>query len=259
MLASTPRDQVEDRIAQLQEEQDRDLQRAVDDFRNPKPRFQPVEPGSHVAIGATCKWPRELMREAPLSGLCWYAVHCAGSSDARVEKASELIEWESYAPKTREMKLVPKRKLTPSQRNSHVPIMRPHEVPLFPRHMFLRFDVQDDRCGDMFRLFGVQGILCDPSGMLRPAPIHDLCIAALKAQEVDGVIPSKATIKRLVFAIGERVRINDGPFIGHHGTVEHLSETPIEELDGSQRLKLLVAMFGGLAPVEVPLSSIEKL
>jgi transcription antitermination factor NusG len=87
----------------------------------------------------------------------------------------------------------------------------------------------------------------------------DSFIAGLRGKEIDGIIPAKATIKDLLFDVGEAVLIRAGCFAGHAAIVDELPDVPIERLDAEHRLKLLVAMFGRKSVVELPVGDIEKL
>lgn len=194
------------------------------------------------------------------TGIHWYAVHCIGAPDERLHDCGQRVGWEVYIPKTRELRAIPKRKLPLNKRNSPFPVMAAQEVPLFPRYPLIKMDLTDPYRHDLFELLGVQGILCDGSGNKpQPAPIDEAFILALRAQEKGGVIPAIATLKQLVYDIGEQVRIRGGAFAGHNAEVAHLPDVPIEALDADHRLKLLVVLFGRKTVVEMTLGDIEKL
>jgi transcription antitermination factor NusG len=192
-------------------------------------------------------------------GLGWYAVHCAGAPEREVEVCAKRIGWDVYIPKTRVTKPKPKRELTLHQRRSGITVMKSVESAMFPRYPFLYFDLADDRRYDMFKLFGVQGMLCVSDELkLQPARIPDAVIDALKAREINGVIPSEVTVKELIFSAGERVRIRSGAFLGFDAVVEKAPDVPIEKLDAKTRLTLLVLLFGKQNVVELPIADVER-
>jgi transcription antitermination factor NusG len=191
-------------------------------------------------------------------GMCWHVVHSSHESEQRVQGALDHSPYKFYYPKTTAMRKVPKRELTASERNKSIPPMRRYPIPLFYRYYLVRFDPKDDSCWDLFRLFGIQGVICDSTG-LRPAPVRDEFVDALRGLEIDGVIPGKITAKKLAYDIGERVRISNGVLSGFNAVVETLPDDPIEDLDESSRLRLLVSLFGRSSVVEMPIGDIEKL
>lgn len=185
----------------------------------------------------------------------WYLVQCAGKSDPYVLDWLGKLNFETYYPKVREMRPVPKRKLTQSQRTAVMQIMRPQVVPFFPRYVFVRFDIRSGVWRDIFAFAGVVGMHCHED---RPAPIADVLIDSLRARELEGAIPGK-TPSKLIFKLGERVRVSDGPFASFYGTIEKLADVPIEQIDPDTRIKVAVDIFGRLTPVELEISQLEKL
>lgn len=197
------------------------------------------------------------MKEA--KGLHWHVAHSSNASEDRVEKALNKSPYKFYYPKTIELRRVPKRELTAAERNKPFGIVRPCEVPLFHRYYFVQFDPIDGECWELFKLIGIQGVICDSTSGLRPAPVHDVYVEWLRSQEVNGAIPGKVTVKKLAYALGEEVRISEGPFAGFNAIVDSLPDDPIERLDESSRLRLLVGLFGRASVVEMAIGDIEKL
>lgn len=205
-------------------------------------------------------WPRVEQPRNELPLVCWHIVHSANPSDKAVEMALKNAGYAFYYPKTVEMKPVPRRQLAPKQRNSPIPILRRTQLPLFARYFFVHFDWRDGRWHSLFDLMGVQGILCsEDEGKLLPCPVPDVVVAALRAKEENGLIPGTVTVRDLAFEVGEKVRIKSGPFFGFNGDVTGIPDKPLEQLDGSERLGLLVALFGRATPVELTLADVEKL
>lgn len=189
------------------------------------------------------------------SNLRWYLLQCAARSDKFVQEWLTDRGFESYYPQVREMRPVPKRKLTASQRRAEMTIMRPQTVPFFPRYMFVRFDIEGGLWRDIFGFVGIVGLHC--AGDI-PAPIEDILIDSLRANEIDGAIPGK-TESRHIFTIGERVRVTDGPFAAFYGTVEKLANVPIEAIDPDTRIKVALDIFGRSTPCELEVSQLAKL
>lgn len=165
-----------------------------------------------------------------------------------------------YYPMVREMRPVPKRELTESQRNSPFAKLKLVLMPLFPRYFFTQFSLMDEVWHDLFELAHIRGLVCNnDGGRPMPAPIEDTIVAGLRGMEIEGGIPSAATIKQLAYSLGEEVRIMAGALEGHNGTVDRLPDVPIEQLDESARLRLLVTLFGRKSVIELAITDIEKL
>jgi transcriptional antiterminator NusG len=184
----------------------------------------------------------------------WYIVHSAGRSDGDVAKWLGKFKFETYYPSVREMRAVPRKRLSHKQRACGMSIMRPAVVPLFPRYLFVRFDMGKQDWRDVFKFAGAVGMVCE--GDL-PVYVPDVLIDSIRSREVDGAVPGK-TSARLVFAIGDQVRVTDGPFASFPGIVERGLDIPIEELDADTRIKVAVNIFGRPTPVDLEISQVEK-
>lgn len=185
----------------------------------------------------------------------WYLLQCAAKSDKFVQGWLDDRGFQNYYPQVREMRPVPKRKLTASQRRADMTIMRPQTVPFFPRYIFVRFDITGGLWRDIFGFAGIVGLHC--AGDV-PAPIEDTLIERLRSNEIDGAIPGK-TKSEHIFKLGERVRVIDGPFASFYGTVEKLAEVPIEAIDPDTRIKVALNIFGRHTPCELEVSQLAKL
>jgi transcriptional antiterminator NusG len=80
-----------------------------------------------------------------------------------------------------------------------------------------------------------------------PIPEHEA--DRIKGQVAEGVERPKATIS---FEIGEKVRVNDGPFASFEGLVEEVDES-------RSRVKVAVSIFGRATPVELEYGQVDKL
>ena len=104
-------------------------------------------------------------------------------------------------------------------------------------------------CSVIRRIQGVTGFVGTNSNE-RPRPISGEEAKALlqKAGEIKG---EKAPRMKQNFAIGEQVKVIDGPFASFTGTIE---EVNLEK----NKLRVMVGIFGRATPVEVDLLQVEK-
>ena len=186
----------------------------------------------------------------------WYIVRCIGGSDRRVIDCLEALAIETYYPIVRELRRLPKKKMSHAQRTSGVVIMRPAEVAFLPRHVFVHLDTRTPRWREMFEIAGVGGFVSMDG---RPVSIEEREIRKLKGREIAGVIPGGTPVEK-IFELGEEVRIVDGPFTTFNAIISKLPDVPIEQIDPDTRLKLIIAgLLGRSTVVEVTVSQVEKL
>lgn len=185
----------------------------------------------------------------------WHILQCVGHADSYVLEWLGRSKFETYYPLIRELRPIPRRQLSQSQRKLGLEVLRPKNTPLFPRYMFVRFDVGSNGWRDVFEFAGVGGLVCMNG---EPAPVSDLLIASLRQREVNGAVPGKASTK-LVFALGDEVKVVEGPFSAFHGKLQKVLDMPIEEVDVDTRIKVLMNIFGRLTPVDLHPNQVVKL
>ena len=105
-------------------------------------------------------------------------------------------------------------------------------------------------CAAIRRIQGVTGFVGTNSNV-RPRPISNEEAVALlqKSGEIKG---EKTARVKQTFAVGEQVKIIDGPFVSFSGSIE---EVNLEK----NKLRVTVGIFGRATPVEVDLTQVEKI
>ena len=83
---------------------------------------------------------------------------------------------------------------------------------------------------------------------MRPTPISDKEVQAILDQIREGVEKPKP---KVLFEVGQSVRVVDGPFTDFNGTVEEVNYD-------KSKLRVSVLIFGRATPVELEFAQVEK-
>ena len=83
---------------------------------------------------------------------------------------------------------------------------------------------------------------------MQPTPISEKEVDAIMQQMREGVEKPKP---KVLFEVGEMVRVKDGPFTDFHGTVEDVNYE-------KSKLRVSVTIFGRSTPVELDFGQVEK-
>jgi len=105
-------------------------------------------------------------------------------------------------------------------------------------------------CSIIRRIQGVTGFVgTDPNVRPRPITADEAKNLLMKAGAIKG--EKQVKIKQS-FAVGDQVKIIDGPFATFSGSIEEVS-------DEKERLRVNVQIFGRATPVEVNVLQVEKI
>ena len=106
-----------------------------------------------------------------------------------------------------------------------------------------------DTCSKLRKVQGIMGFVgTDPN--VRPRPISTA--EAKNLLQKIGVIKSEKSVRiQQNFAIGDIVKITDGPFASFQGNIEEVS-------DEKEKLRVNVQIFGRATPVEVNMLQVER-
>lgn len=185
----------------------------------------------------------------------WYLVRRTVRTDGHALEWLKRCRLAFYYPMMRELRPVPRRRLSARQRASGVALMRPRKVPLFPGYIFVRMNLAADAWSIVSSIAGVGGLVCE-GGL--PVEMSAGLVDAILAREIDGVVPGK-TPAALIFRPGDAVRICDGALSGLIATIEQTPDYTVADIDGDTRIKVAVEMFGVPTPVDLTFAQIEKL
>ncbi len=172
----------------------------------------------------------------------WYIVHAYSNFEKKVaDSIREYAGQRGLTAKFEEI-LVPTEQVVEVRRGRKVT----SERKFFPGYVLVKCDLTDDVYHLIKNTPKVTGFL---GADKKPMAISDAEAERIKGQVAEGVEHPKSTIS---FEIGEKVRVNDGPFASFEGLVEDIDE-------GRSRLKVAVSIFGRATPVELEFTQVEKL
>ena len=115
-----------------------------------------------------------------------------------------------------------------------------------PGYLFVRMDLTDESWSVVRNTPGVTGFVGQTS---RPSPLSlDEVVKMIAPPKQKAVVAQKA----VDFEVGESITVTDGPFATLPATINEIN------LD-SQKLKVLVSIFGRETPVELSFNQVAKL
>lgn len=172
----------------------------------------------------------------------WYIVHAYSNFEKKVaESIREQAAQRGLAHKFEEV-LVPTENVVEVRRGRRVT----SERKFFPGYVLVKCDLTDDVYHLIKNTPKVTGFLGADN---KPKPISEAEALRIKGQVQEGVERPKATVR---YEVGERVKVNDGPFASFEGLVEEVDE-------GRSRVKVAVSIFGRATPVELEFAQVDKM
>lgn len=137
--------------------------------------------------------------------------------------------------------LVPTEEVIEIRRNKKVTTERR----FMPGYVLVHMEMSDEGYHLINSINRVTGFL-GPQG--RPMPMRDAEVQAILGRVQEGEDAPRTLIH---FDIGEKVKVNEGPFEDFDGMVEEVDED-------NQRLKVTVSIFGRATPVELEFTQVTK-
>ena len=172
----------------------------------------------------------------------WYVVHAYSNFENKVAEAIREGAAQRCLSELFEDILVPKERVTEVRRGRKVDTERK----FFPGYVLVKMDMTDQAYHLIKNTQKVTGFL---GADKKPMPIPEAEAMRIAQQVQEGVDRPKTTI---TFEVGEKVRVNDGPFASFEGFIEEVD-------DGRARVKVAVSIFGRPTPVELEFGQVDKL
>ena len=173
----------------------------------------------------------------------WYVVHAYSGFEKRVQKAlKERIERENMQDRFGKI-LVPVEEVV-DMKNGKRSLT---ERKFFPGYVLVEMEMTDESWHLVKSTPIVTGFVGGTAN--RPAPIPQKEVDAIMQQMQEGVEKPKP---KILFEVGERVRVIDGPFTDFNGAVDEVNYE-------RNKLRVSVQIFGRDTPVELEFNQVEKL
>lgn len=171
----------------------------------------------------------------------WYSVSVLSNYEKRVaEQIKELVAQEGLEDQIEQV-LVPTEEVIEVRKGKKVTAERR----FMPGYVLIRMDMTERGYHLVSNVNRVTGFLGQPG---KPSPMRDAEVNAILNQVEEGAEKPRSTI---VYEIGEKVNVIDGPFEGFAGMVEEVDQD-------AARLKVTVSIFGRETPVELEFMQVSK-
>jgi transcription termination/antitermination protein NusG len=177
---------------------------------------------------------------APVGEKKWYIVHTYSGHENKAKltllervRNANLTEYfgEVLVPTESVMEVVKGQRRTTTRK-------------FFPGYMFVQM-VLDDRT---FHLVKNTPKITGFLGGTKPTPVPEREITGVQTNMTEGKAKPKA---RVVFEVGDSVRVIEGPFANFSATVEEVKSD-------KQKVKVSLSMFGRATSVELDFAQVEK-
>jgi transcriptional antiterminator NusG len=207
-----------------------------------KPDDEMVEPGDPVDNAR-----EEFQRELRMLPGDWYVVHSYAGYENRVktnlESRISSLNMEDYIFQIE----VPVHQVTEIKGGKRQQV----QEKVLPGYILVRMDLTDESWAVVRNTPGVTGFVGLSS---RPSPLQLGEVASLLAPEPEpGTKQAEAARPSTVeFEVGESVTVMDGPFATLPATVNEINPD-------TQKLKVLVSIFGRETPVELSFDQVTKI
>ena len=178
----------------------------------------------------------------------WYVVHSYAGYENRVrtnlESRTQSLNMEDYIFQIE----VPTHEVTEIKSGKRQQV----QEKVLPGYILVRMDLTDESWAAVRNTPGVTGFVGLSS---RPSPLSLSEVASLLAPEPEEKVAKKAETARAAsvdFEVGQSVTVMDGPFATLPATVSEINPD-------TQKLKVLVSIFGRETPVELSFDQVSKI
>ncbi|MDP1927378.1 MAG: transcription termination/antitermination protein NusG [Thiobacillus sp.] len=172
----------------------------------------------------------------------WYVVHAySGFEKSVARNLIERIERAGMKDRFGEI-LVPVEEVVEMKGGQK----KTAERKFFPGYVLVQMEMEDDTWHLVKSTPKVTGFVGGTA--TKPAPISEKEVQSIMDQMREGVEKPKP---KILFEVGETVRVIDGPFTDFNGNVEEVNYD-------KSKLRVSVMIFGRATPVELGFGQVEK-
>ncbi len=171
----------------------------------------------------------------------WYSVSVLSNFEKKIAEQIRTSVAEKGLEDEIDEVLVPTEEVIEVRRGKKVTTERR----FMPGYVLVHMEMSDQGYHLINSINRVTGFL-GPQG--RPMPMRDAEVNGILNRVQEGEDAPKLLI---TFEVGEKVKVNDGPFEDFDGMVEEVD-------DDNQRLKVTVSIFGRETPVELEFTQVTK-
>lgn len=162
----------------------------------------------------------------------WYVVYCQAKNESLARDQLEKQGFDAYLPLYKKMV-------------THARQVHERHVPLFPRYLFVSFNVDEQQWRSVNSTKGIVGLV--NFNHEKPVAVPDTIIQQLRATEVNDLV-SLAALE--LFKSGEPVRILEGAFKGHVALYQKMND--------KQRVEVLIHFLNQDVRLQLPVYAVEK-
>jgi transcriptional antiterminator NusG len=174
--------------------------------------------------------------------MSWYVVHTYSQFEKSVSRAlADRIQREGMQDKFGQI-LVPVEEVVELKNGQKVT----SERKFFPGYVLVEMEMTDESWHLVKSTAKVTGFL--GGSAMRPTPISEKEVQTIMQQMQAGVEKPRP---KVLFEVGEAVRVKEGPFTDFTGVVEEVNYD-------KNKIRVAVTIFGRATPVELDFGQVEK-
>ena len=172
----------------------------------------------------------------------WYIVHAYSNFEKKVAEDIENKARQKGLDHLFEKILVPTEKVVEVRRGRKVDAERK----FFPGYVLVEMEMNDDTWHLIKSTPKVTGFVGGTAN--KPTPISEKEVEKIMQQMKEGVDKPRP---KVLFEVGEMVRVKEGPFTDFNGSVEDVNYE-------KSKIRVSVTIFGRATPVELDFGQVEK-